>query len=229
MRILLTLGGITDLWPETEWSLGATRGAASIDFNVTERKSGMAREKMGIALDMIQTRGLVPVFEGANAMTNAVEVRLNGRYLVGGRCVTVLVRGGAGAAIRAGRASGRRPPRVVSRRRYTHQLGVALFEPIGKRLCLAAASRGLLHSCPEISRQPAAVATALDRLKGIRDGLLRIHRLEKCLSCATGVFRSFVLQEAGLPGGRRGERSLATGAAVSRCQLDRKRTANAAR
>jgi hypothetical protein len=47
----------------------------------------------GIALGMIETRGLVPAIEAADAMTKASEVRLIGRQFVGGGYVTVLVRG----------------------------------------------------------------------------------------------------------------------------------------
>ena len=65
----------------------------------------MATETMGIALGMIETRGLVPAIEAADAMTKAAEVRLIGREFVGGGYVTVLVRGETGAvnaAVRAG-------------------------------------------------------------------------------------------------------------------------------
>ena len=65
----------------------------------------MANENYGIALGMIDTRGLVPVIEAADAMTKAAEVRLIGREFVGGGYVTVLVRGETGAvnaAVRAG-------------------------------------------------------------------------------------------------------------------------------
>ncbi|OYZ05240.1 MAG: hypothetical protein B7Y26_08140 [Hydrogenophilales bacterium 16-64-46] len=41
-------------------------------------------ERMGIALGMIETRGLVPAIEAADAMTKAAEVRLIGRQFVGG-------------------------------------------------------------------------------------------------------------------------------------------------
>ena len=61
----------------------------------------MANERFGIALGMIETRGLVPAIEAADAMTKASEVRL----FVGGGYVTVLVRGETGAvnaAVRAG-------------------------------------------------------------------------------------------------------------------------------
>ncbi|HSJ47324.1 MAG TPA: BMC domain-containing protein, partial [Gammaproteobacteria bacterium] len=50
-------------------------------------------EVTGIALGMIETRGLVPAIEAADAMTKAAEVRLIGRQFVGGGYVTVLVRG----------------------------------------------------------------------------------------------------------------------------------------
>jgi len=59
----------------------------------------------GIALGMIETRGLVPAIEAADAMTKAAEVRLISRQFVGGGYVTVLVRGETGAvnaAVRAG-------------------------------------------------------------------------------------------------------------------------------
>ena len=65
----------------------------------------MANESYGIALGMIETRGLVPAIEAADAMTKAAEVRLIGREFVGGGYVTVLVRGETGAvnaAVRAG-------------------------------------------------------------------------------------------------------------------------------
>ncbi len=68
-------------------------------------RQAMANETMGIALGMIETRGLVPAIEAADAMTKAAEVRLIGREFVGGGYVTVLVRGETGAvnaAVRAG-------------------------------------------------------------------------------------------------------------------------------
>lgn len=65
----------------------------------------MANDTTGIALGMIETRGLVPAIEAADAMTKAAEVSLIGREFVGGGYVTVLVRGETGAvnaAVRAG-------------------------------------------------------------------------------------------------------------------------------
>ena len=59
----------------------------------------------GIALGLIETRGLVPAIEAADAMTKAAEVSLICREFVGGGYVTVMVRGETGAvnaAVRAG-------------------------------------------------------------------------------------------------------------------------------
>ena len=65
----------------------------------------MSENNYGIALGMIETRGLVPAIEAADAMTKAAEVTLIGREFVGGGYVTVLVRGETGAvnaSVRAG-------------------------------------------------------------------------------------------------------------------------------
>ncbi len=59
----------------------------------------------GIALGMIETRGMVPAIEAADAMTKAAEVSLIAREYVGGGYVTVMVRGETGAvnaSVRAG-------------------------------------------------------------------------------------------------------------------------------
>ena len=59
----------------------------------------------GIALGMIETRGLVPAIEAADAMPKAAEVNLIAKELVGGGYVTVMVRGETGAvnaSVRAG-------------------------------------------------------------------------------------------------------------------------------
>ena len=77
----------------------------------------MATESMGIALGMIETRGLVPAIEAADAMTKAAEVRLIGREFVGGGYVTVMVRGDVGAvkaATDAGAAAAKRIGELVS-------------------------------------------------------------------------------------------------------------------
>ena len=59
----------------------------------------------GIALGMIETRGMVPAIEAADAMTKAAEVSLIAKEYVGGGYVSVLVRGETGAvnaSVRAG-------------------------------------------------------------------------------------------------------------------------------
>ena len=64
-----------------------------------------SRSVQGIALGMIETRGVVPAIEAADAMTKAAEVTLVSREFVGGGYVTVMVRGETGAvnaAVRAG-------------------------------------------------------------------------------------------------------------------------------
>jgi ethanolamine utilization protein EutM len=61
--------------------------------------------RRGIALGLIETRGLVPAIEAADAMTKAADVTLLAREFVGGGYVTVMVRGETGAvnaAVRAG-------------------------------------------------------------------------------------------------------------------------------
>ncbi|WP_315855475.1 MULTISPECIES: BMC domain-containing protein [unclassified Synechococcus] len=71
----------------------------------TPTKPAMASLPHGIALGMIETRGLVPAIEAADAMTKAAEVTLVSREFVGGGYVTVMVRGETGAvnaAVRAG-------------------------------------------------------------------------------------------------------------------------------
>jgi ethanolamine utilization protein EutM len=81
-------------------SSGRTGGA------VTKAAATMPdRPRHGIALGMIETRGLVPAIEAADAMTKAAEVTMVAREFVGGGYVTVLVRGETGAvnaAVRAG-------------------------------------------------------------------------------------------------------------------------------
>ncbi len=79
----------------------------------TSSGGGLRRKKLengfksvhGIALGMIETRGMVPAIEAADAMTKAAEVCLISREYVGGGYVTVMVRGETGAvnaSVRAG-------------------------------------------------------------------------------------------------------------------------------
>ena len=86
---------------------GASSGSGAGTNRPTPSRSTspMASSVQGIALGMIETRGLVPAIEAADAMTKAAEVSLVAREFVGGGYVTVLVRGETGAvnaAVRAG-------------------------------------------------------------------------------------------------------------------------------
>ena len=82
---------------------GGNGNAASGSINVS---AGFAsRPNQGVALGMIETRGMVPAIEAADAMTKAAEVILVSREFVGGGYVTVMVRGETGAvnaSVRAG-------------------------------------------------------------------------------------------------------------------------------
>ncbi|WP_315859127.1 MULTISPECIES: BMC domain-containing protein [unclassified Cyanobium] len=80
-------------------------GAGTPPTTPTPRTPPMAPTIHGIALGLIETRGLVPAIEAADAMTKAAEVTLIAREFVGGGYVTVMVRGETGAvnaAVRAG-------------------------------------------------------------------------------------------------------------------------------
>ena len=84
---------------------GVAGGGGSTRPPSSRSTSPMASSVQGIALGMIETRGLVPAIEAADAMTKAAEVSLVAREFVGGGYVTVMVRGETGAvnaAVRAG-------------------------------------------------------------------------------------------------------------------------------
>ena len=69
------------------------------------------------ALGMVETRGLVPSIEAADAMVKAANVTLIGKVLVGGGLVTVMVRGDVGAvkaATDAGAAAAERVGELLS-------------------------------------------------------------------------------------------------------------------
>jgi len=79
-------------------------GGGSVAKPVTNTAPA-ASPVQGIALGMIETRGMVPAIEAVDAMTKAAEVSLICREYVGGGYVTVMVRGETGAvnaAVRAG-------------------------------------------------------------------------------------------------------------------------------
>jgi len=69
------------------------------------------------ALGMIETRGLVPAIEAADAMVKAANVVLVGKEKVGAGLVTVMVRGDVGAvkaSVEAGSAAAKRVGELVS-------------------------------------------------------------------------------------------------------------------
>lgn len=74
-------------------------------------------EPYGIALGMIETRGLVGAIEAADAMVKAARVALIGKEKIGGGYVTVMVRGDVGAvkaATDAGAAAAERVGELIS-------------------------------------------------------------------------------------------------------------------
>ena len=80
-------------------------GTGSSKTTSRKNKAFETYSNSGIALGMIETRGLVPAIEAADAMTKAAEVNLIAKELVGGGYVTVMVRGETGAvnaSVRAG-------------------------------------------------------------------------------------------------------------------------------
>ena len=80
-------------------------GGGSSKPPIGKNKAFQTKSNFGIALGMIETRGLVPAIEAADAMTKAAEVDLIVKELVGGGYVTVMVRGETGAvnaSVRAG-------------------------------------------------------------------------------------------------------------------------------
>lgn len=69
------------------------------------------------ALGMIETKGLVPCIEAADAMMKAANVKLMQRRAIGGGYMSVMVRGDVGAvrtALEAGSQAARRLGQVVS-------------------------------------------------------------------------------------------------------------------
>lgn len=72
---------------------------------------------IGEALGMVETRGLVPAIEAADAMVKAANVKLVGYERIGSGLVTVMVRGDVGAtkaAADAGAAAARKVGEVVA-------------------------------------------------------------------------------------------------------------------
>ena len=90
---------------DTKGLSNSSGGAGSFEIPLGKNKGFEPNSNYGIALGMIETRGLVPAIEAADAMTKAAEVNLIAKELVGGGYVTVMVRGETGAvnaSVRAG-------------------------------------------------------------------------------------------------------------------------------
>lgn len=71
----------------------------------------------GEAVGLIETKGLVGVIEGTDAMLKAANVTLAGRISVGGSFITTIVRGDVGsvrAAVEAGAEAASRVGELVS-------------------------------------------------------------------------------------------------------------------
>ncbi len=71
----------------------------------------------GVALGMVETKGLVGAIEAADAMVKAANVHLVGKEMIGGGYVTVIVRGDVGAvkaATDAGSAAANKVGELVS-------------------------------------------------------------------------------------------------------------------
>ena len=86
-------------------NLSGASGGGSSKPSIGKNKGFDVSSNFGVALGMIETRGLVPAIEAADAMTKAAEVKLIVKELVGGGYVTVMVRGETGAvnaSVRAG-------------------------------------------------------------------------------------------------------------------------------
>ncbi|WP_304623089.1 MULTISPECIES: BMC domain-containing protein [unclassified Synechococcus] len=97
-------GSSTSAGPPAAKATGSSGGSTPPSKSSSSPKA-MASTPHGIALGMIETRGLVPAIEAADAMTKAAEVTMISREFVGGGYVTVMVRGETGAvnaAVRAG-------------------------------------------------------------------------------------------------------------------------------
>ena len=89
----------------TKKSSIGSESSGSSNTPIGQNKAFESNSNFGIALGMIETRGLVPAIEAADAMTKAAEVNLIVKELVGGGYVTVMVRGETGAvnaSVRAG-------------------------------------------------------------------------------------------------------------------------------
>ena len=102
---LTTKSSTTKRTPDSKNLSNGSGGSGSSKNSLWKDKAFESKPNFGVALGMIETRGLVPAIEAADAMTKAAEVNLIAKELVGGGYVTVMVRGETGAvnaSVRAG-------------------------------------------------------------------------------------------------------------------------------
>ena len=77
----------------------------------------MTEKKMGEALGMIETKGLVAMIEASDAMLKAARVELVGYEKIGGGYVTAIIRGDVAAvkaAVEAGTLAAQKVGEIVS-------------------------------------------------------------------------------------------------------------------
>ena len=90
---------------------------ATVQARAGSRVGGNGSGFNGDALGLIETKGLVGMIEGTDAMLKAANVSLGGRVQVGGGFVTTVVRGDVGsvrAAVEAGAEAASRVGELVS-------------------------------------------------------------------------------------------------------------------
>ena len=90
---------------------------ATVQRAAASRVGGNGSGFNGDALGLIETKGLVGMIEGTDAMLKAANVALAGRVQVGGGFVTTVVRGDVGsvrAAVEAGAEAASRVGELVS-------------------------------------------------------------------------------------------------------------------
>src|SRR5215472_14152477 len=86
---------------------------ATVQRAAGSRVGGNGNGFNGDALGLIETKGLVGMIEGTDAMLKAANVSLAGRVQVGGAYVTTVVRGDVGS-VRAAVEAGSRVGELIS-------------------------------------------------------------------------------------------------------------------
>lgn len=100
---------------------------------------------------------------------------------------------------RAAAALGTTQPSVsIQIKQLEDNVGLDLFEQVGKRVQLTEAGRALYQHCREISRQLAEAKIVLERLKGIAGGQLRLAIAPAAKYFVPGMLAGFVRQHPGV-------------------------------